>query len=78
MQIFYVVVAIIVAVAASFLLTPLIGIVILVVLGALGFALFSGGGRSGGTLRTSTPDPTGRPRASQGGAETSNQRQGQG
>jgi hypothetical protein len=77
MHIFYVVVAILVAVAASFLLTPLIGIVVLVVLGAIGFALFGGGRRSGGTLRTSTPEPTGRPRASHGGAETSNQRQGQ-
>jgi hypothetical protein len=74
MQLIYLLPALIVGVVVSVFASPIIGIIVFVVL--VGGTLLIGGA-GGRHVRTSNPEPTGRPRASQAGVETSNQRQGQ-
>jgi hypothetical protein len=76
MQILYFLVAAVVGVAASIFLTPVVGIIAFIVLVIAGFLLL-GGAASAPRMRTSTPEPTGRPRPASSTVETSNQRQGQ-
>ena len=76
MQLIYFLVALVLAAVAGVFGTPIVGIIVFVVL-AGAILLLAGGGASAARTRTSTPEPTGRPRTSPSGVETSNQRQGQ-
>jgi hypothetical protein len=75
MQVIYMVPLLIVAVIVGLVATPILGIVVFVVLAAI--TLVATGALGATFTRTSTPEPTGRPRASHASVETSNQRQGQ-
>jgi hypothetical protein len=76
MHLLYILVAGVIVAAATVFLTPIVGVISFVLLAGLGLALF--GGLAGARIaRTSTPEPSGRPRPSQSGVTTSNQRQGQ-
>jgi hypothetical protein len=75
MQLIYTLPVLIVAVIVGLVATPIIGIVVFVVLAAI--TLVATGALGSTFTRTSTPEPTGRPRASRSGVTTSNQRQGQ-
>jgi hypothetical protein len=79
MQVIYVVLGIVIVAVCAIFLTPVVGIIAFLVLafGFVGLFGLAGGRASAGRLRTRPPEPTGRPRASSGGAETANQRQGQ-
>jgi uncharacterized membrane protein YdcZ (DUF606 family) len=77
MQWIYGILAVIVIAVVSLVASPVIGLILLVAAIVVGALLFGVMSRNASTLRTQAPEPTGRPRASSGGGQTANQRQGQ-
>jgi hypothetical protein len=75
MQLIYLLPAVIVGALLSIVATPIVGIIVFVVIASIG-VLVAGGAKARYT-RTSSPEPSGRPRPSSSGVTTSNQRQGQ-